>query len=284
MSRLEVHTGGGVPQGSVLGPLHFVVYTRGLHDILPRSICHQEFVDDIIINTSHPDPHVVTAKLSEGITCLADWLEDRGLLLNQSKTQVMFIKPRGVMVVPGIVNCRGAPLVTVSTVKNLGALIDDDLRFKCRQAIERLWRHRQFLNHAARRMWYVAMVQSKLCYGSNAIFPSLLERGKATISKLSKAGVRAAFGLHNPVSTQPLLNELQGSEITDIMFRKVLVFVYRCLNAHASLLFTHYYTPIASLTGGSHRLTRGQEARLLSVPFLPGPEGGASIQVSGAIG
>ena len=121
-------------------------------------------------------------------------------------------------------------------------------------------------------MWYVAMVQSKLCYGSSAIFPSLLpvlERGKATISKLSKAGVRAVFGLHNPVSTQPLLNELHVSEITDIMFRKVLVFVYRCLNAHASLLFTHYYTPIASLTDGNHRFTRGQEARLLSVPFLP---------------
>ena len=114
----EVKCTRGVPQGSVLGPLLFVVYTRGLHDILPRSICHQEFADDIIINTSHPDPHVVTAKLSEGITCLADWLEDRGLLRNQSKTQVMFIKPCGVMVVPGIVNCRGAPLVTVIT-KNM---------------------------------------------------------------------------------------------------------------------------------------------------------------------
>ena len=197
-----------------------------------------------------------------------------GLLLSQSKTQVMFIKPRGVLVVPGIVNCRGAPLVNVSSVKYLGVLIDDDLRWvshiqhtavKYQQAIEQLWHHRRCLNHAARRMWYVAMVQSKLCYGSNAIFPSLLERGKATISKLSKAGVRAVFGLHNPASTQPLLNELHVSENTDIMFRKVLIFVYRWLNAQASLLFAHYYTPIASLTDGNHRLTRGQEARLLSV-------------------
>ena len=133
-------------------------------------------------------------------------------------------------------------------------------------------------------LWYVAMVQSKLCYGSNAIFPSLLERGKATISKLSKAGVRAVFGLHNPVSTQPLLNELHVSEITDIMFRKALVFVFRCLDVHASSLSTHYYTPIASLTDGNHRLTRGQEARLLSVPFLPGPAGRTSIQFSGVIG
>ena len=181
----------------------------------------------------------------------------------------------------------------MSTVKYLGMLIDDDLcwvshiqylKVKCRQAVERLWRHRQCLSRAARRMWHFAMVQSKLCYGSNAIFPSLLERAKATIRKLSKAGGRAVFGLHNPVSTQPLLNELHVSEITDIMFRKVLVFVYRCLNVHASFLFTHYYTPIASLTDGNRRLTRGQEARLLSGPFLPGLAGRASIQFSSVIG
>ena len=127
------------------------------------------------------------------------------------------------------------------------------------------------------------MVQSKLCYGSNAIFPSLLEKGEAAISKLSKAGVRVVFGLHNPVSTQPLLNVLNVCEITDIMFSKAHVFEYRCLNAHASLQFTHYYTPIASLTDGNHQLTRGQEARLLSVPFLPGPAGRVSIQFSGAV-
>ena len=72
-SEVTCTRGGGVTQGSVLqGLLLFVVFTRGLHDILQRSICHQEFADDIIIDTSHPDPHVVTAKLSEGITCLAD--------------------------------------------------------------------------------------------------------------------------------------------------------------------------------------------------------------------
>ena len=132
-------------------------------------------------------------------------------------------------------------------------------------------------------IWYVAMVQSKLCYDSSAIFSSMLERGKATISKLPKSVVRAVFGLHNPISTQPLQNELLVSEIADTMFRKSLVFVYRCLDAHASSLSTHYYTAIVCVAGGNHRLTRGQEARLLSIPFPPGPAGRASIHFSGAI-
>ena len=78
--------------------------------------------------------------------------------------------------------------------------------------------------------------------------------------------------------------KLHVSEIADIVFRKALVFVYRCLDAHASSLFTHYYTAIVCATGGNHRLTRGQEARLLSLPFLPDPAGRASTQFSSAIG
>ena len=78
---------------------------------------------------------------------------------------------------------------------------------------------------AHRRCPWLTAELVQLVRQRNALHKRLLERGKATISKLSKAGVRAVFGLHNPVSTQPLLNELHVSEITDIMFRKVLVFV-----------------------------------------------------------
>ena len=45
--------------------------------MLPRSICHQEFADDIIIDTSHPDSHVVIAKLSEGMHHLPSQLVGR---------------------------------------------------------------------------------------------------------------------------------------------------------------------------------------------------------------
>ena len=107
-------------------------------------------------------------------------------------------------------------------------------------------------------------------------------REKFATSKLSKSVVRAVFGLPNPISTQPLQNELHVSEIADIMFRKALVFVYRCLDAHASSLFTHYYC--YCVTGGNHRRARGQEARLLSTPFRPGPADRASIHFSGAVG
>ena len=108
-------------------------------------------------------------------------------------------------------------------------------------------------------MRYVAMVQSKLCYDSSAIFPSLLERER----KLQ------------PASSLNPLCVLSLSCTTRLVPSHY---------AHASSLFTHYYTAIVCVTGDNHRLTRGQEARLLSIPFLPGPVVRASIQFSGAIG
>ena len=113
---------------------------------------HQEFADDIILDYSHSDPKEVTERLSQGVTALAQWLDKLGLLLNKKKTQVMFIKPRGLADVQNQVYCGKERLNTVTSAKYLGVTIDDELSWrtylshlstKSRQASSRLWRQPQ---------------------------------------------------------------------------------------------------------------------------------------------
>ena len=70
--------------------------------VLPASVVHQEFADDIIIDCSDRDPTIVCSLC----TRLADCLDEIGLLLNATKTQVMLLKPRGNDGTPCVVKCR----------------------------------------------------------------------------------------------------------------------------------------------------------------------------------
>ena len=185
------------------------------------------------------------------VTLLAQWLEDIGLLLNSSKTQVLFIRPRGVHDAPSSIYCRGQILETTRTAKYLGVIIDDELSWrqhvdhigkKATQAIGQLWRHGRALSLRARKMWYVSLVQSHILYASNCFSPSLTSHLLQQLTKISKAGVRAIFQLPRRTPTGPLRARLHLSSLQCMYRRKWLIFVFRCLHSSASGLFHNFFT------------------------------------------
>ena len=82
----------GVPQGSVLGPVLFSLYTQPLSDVLEHHQCSfHKFADDTEISL-HGSPDTFTSTQESVQSCISDvllWMNSNKLKLNPEKTEAM---------------------------------------------------------------------------------------------------------------------------------------------------------------------------------------------------
>ena len=78
----------GVPQGSVLGPILFIIYTNDLPMSLNKSKCIL-FADDTTIYIAGLNINELMDSMNNDLTILDDWFRANKLSLNTSKTAYM---------------------------------------------------------------------------------------------------------------------------------------------------------------------------------------------------
>ena len=116
----------GVPQGSVLGPLLFLIYTYDL----PTSCTNthtkcSQFADDTALITTHKDPVQAQEHLQQAITSAGAWLQSWHLLVNAGKTVVMSFQRTQTLQL----TLHKTTLKQVSSHRHLGLTIQSDLRW-----------------------------------------------------------------------------------------------------------------------------------------------------------
>ena len=117
----------GVPQGTVLGPVLFIIYMNDLHEVVKNSLL-KCFADDskLIMNIKNRTTRI---KLVEDLKAVLKWTEDNSMKFNIDKFQLLQHGPNKYLKLPYRLP-NGQTLEGSQTVKDLGLHISEDLKWK----------------------------------------------------------------------------------------------------------------------------------------------------------
>lgn len=116
----------GVPQGSCLGPLFFLIFINDLPFLLDLSA--KLFADDTTLYRIGNDINQLQKEFSDRAKVMMDWCSDNRIDINWSKTFAMFVTNRRVHI-PDEIAISDVKVKVVSTFKLLGIMIDNKLSF-----------------------------------------------------------------------------------------------------------------------------------------------------------
>ena len=122
----------GVPQGSVLGPLLYLLYIADLPRLLQNELVGYADDSTLLCRIPHPrDRLSVAASLNDDLAVISDWCSRWGMLVNSSKTRGMQIsRSRTVEPLFPDLLIDGSVVEMVSELKILGVIIDSKLSFE----------------------------------------------------------------------------------------------------------------------------------------------------------
>ena len=127
-TEIQVKVESGVPQGSVLGPLLFLIYINDStqEPISIKSVMNLYANDTLLYRViSSPNDYV---ELQNDINTFTKWVDKNRLTLNANKCKYMVIsKLKSRALPPQAVMLFNQPMLRVSTYKYLGVIIPDDL-------------------------------------------------------------------------------------------------------------------------------------------------------------
>ena len=226
----------GVPQGSILGPILFLLYINDLVSVCKHSVPFL-FADDTNLFTSGINLIELAKQVNEELEHISLWLKINKLSLNIKKTHFMvFTSKKQIEKVS--VNIDGHPIDEEKSTKFLGVHIDNKLTWKkhikhveskVSRGIGIVYRARHVLNSGTMKMLYYSFVYPYFSY-CNHVWGSVKPNVLGKLIKLQKRVVRTISFAKFRAHTDPLFKKHYLLKLLDINKFSMCKFMYNWYN------------------------------------------------------
>ncbi len=233
----------GVPQGSILGPLLFLLYVNDMSSAVNSKII--QYADDTTMITSDSDMDRLTSDTNQDLIKIYQWLCANKLCLNKDKSHFLLITNKKNPPDP-IIRIGGRDIAQSRDTKVLGLTIDNKLNFsthlnhvanKLTSVSYAIYKLRDVLSSNILKTIYNALALPFLNYAS-VVWGQAPVKSKYPVMLIQRQLIRNISSAEFLAHSTPLFKNLKLLKLNDIIKLNTCLLTYKIKNNMTPALVT----------------------------------------------